>query len=328
VEPAANKTPRKLRRGLLLVAKLALAAALVAWLSRSGRLDFHHLARVHLDGAMLGVIAGQIIVHLLPLLRWSLFLKARNLKLTARQILQIGLISYFAVLILPATGGQDAVRFYYASRIERGRGPDVLATVVLDRFMGLVGLCVLALLSGLLLLSRTGSRAVMEVMGFVAALLVVLAGATVFLLRAKPRRLDALIERSSAISALSRALEAFRGRRALLLASLGVSCLGHLGSCISMYAGFLAVGAPVPFVEVCTITPLVLLTSSVPVTPLGIGVADAAADRLFTLVGSLCGAEVTMLVRAVTATAYLACGLAYIVPLPGSSSASAEVGDG
>ena len=65
MEPAANKTPSKLRRGLLLVAKLALASALVAWLSRSGRLDFHHLARVHLDGAMLGVIAGQIIVHLL-----------------------------------------------------------------------------------------------------------------------------------------------------------------------------------------------------------------------------------------------------------------------
>jgi glycosyltransferase 2 family protein len=328
VERAATKTPSMLRRGLLLAAKLALAAALVTWLWRSGRLDLHNLARVRLDGALLLVIVGQIIVHLVPPLRWSLFLKARDLKLTARQILQIGLISYFAVLILPATGGQEAVRLYYANRIERGRGPDFLATLVLDRFVGLFGLCVLALLSGLLLLIRTGSRAVMEVMGFVAVLLVVLAGVTVFLLRSKPRRLGALIERSAAISALFRSLEAFRGRQGVLLASLGLSCLGHLGSPMSMYFGFLAIGAPVPFVEVCAITPLVLLTSSIPVTPLGIGVADVAADRLFTLIGVLHGAEVTMLVRAVTATAYLACGLAYIVPLPGSSSASAEVGDG
>ena len=327
MEGAANPKPSTLRRGLVLAAKLALAAGLVIWLSRSGRLDFQKLTRVHLDGAMLGVIAGQLIVHFLPLLRWSLLLKAVDLKLTARQIAQIGLISYFAVLFLPATGGQEAVRLYYASRVERGRGHDVLATLVLDRVMGLVGLCVLALSSGLLLLIRTSARAVMDVMGFVAVLLVLFAGAMVFLLRAKPRRLGALIERSPAISALSRSFEAFRGRRGVLFASLVLSCLGHFGSCMSMYFGFIAAGAPVPFVEVCAITPLVLLTSSIPVTPLGIGVADVAADRLFTLVGAVSGAEVTMLVRAVTATAYLACGLAYLVPLPGSPPKAAEAGD-
>jgi glycosyltransferase 2 family protein len=315
-EAAADPDKRRLRRGLLLALKCALAAALVTWLWRSGRLDFRQLARVDLGGAMLGVVAGQVIAILVPMVRWGLLVEARDLKLSLRQITQIGLISYFASLILPAAGGQEAVRLYYARRVKPGRGPDILATLVLDRFVGLVGLCAFALGAGVLLLTRTRSPAVADVVGFAAALLIGLGGVIVFLLRAKPKRLRGLIERSPRVSALFRSLEAFHGQRGVLLISFGLSCIAHVGNCISMFFAFLAIDVPVPFVEVSAISPLVTLTSSVPVTPLGIGVADAVADRLFGMLGTLHGADVTMLVRGVTAVACLACGLAYLVPVP------------
>jgi glycosyltransferase 2 family protein len=319
-EAAADPEKRRLRRGLLLALKCALAAVLVTWLWRTGRLDFRQLARVDLGGPLLGVIAGQIIALAVALLRWGLLLEARELKLSFRQITQIGMISYFAVLILPATGGQEAVRLYYASRAKPGRGPDILATLVLDRFVGLVGLCALALGAGVLLLIRTRSPAVLNVVGFAAALLILLGGVNAFLLRTKPKRLRELIERSAMVSALFRSLEMYQGQRGLLLTSLGLACIAHFGNCVSMFFAFLAIDAPVPFVEVSAISPLVTLTTSLPVTPLGIGVSDVVADRLFSMIGALHGADVTMLVRGVMAVACLACGVAYLVPVPESPS--------
>lgn len=317
-EAAADPEKRRLPRGLLLALKCALAAGLVVWLSRSGRLDFRQLARVDLGGAMFGVMAGQVIALLVALLRWGLLLEARDLKLSFRQITQIGLISYFAILILPATGGQEAVRLYYASRVKPGRGPDILATLVLDRFVGLIGLCALAFGAGALLLTRTRSPVVLNVVGFAAALLLGLGGAIAFLLRAKPKRLRGLIERSAMVSALVRSLEMFQGQRGVLLTSIGLACIAHFGNCISMSFAFMAIDAPVPFIEVTAIAPLVTLTSTLPLTPLGIGVSDLVADGLFGGIGALHGADVTMLVRGVMAVACLACGLAYLVPLPNS----------
>src|SRR5688572_15071220 len=120
---AVQRSGGSLSKWLFLAAKCAIAAGLVAWLWQSGRLDFGQLARVRADGPMLGVLVGQLIVLVVPLFRWALLLRATGLSFTKRQITQIGLISYFAVMILPATGGQEAVRLYYASRVKRGFGP-------------------------------------------------------------------------------------------------------------------------------------------------------------------------------------------------------------
>jgi uncharacterized membrane protein YbhN (UPF0104 family) len=120
--------------------------------------------------------------------------------------------------------------------------------------------------------------------------------------------------------ALVDSLEAFRGDRATLLWSLALAVVAQFGNGLSMYFGFIAVqGAvegTVSLLAATAITPLVTLTTIVPVTPLGIGVADAAAEGLFTLVGAHSGAEVTMLVRAATASACLLSGLAYLLPAP------------
>lgn len=319
---AAQRGSKAVWKALLVTAKCALAAALVYWLWRTGKLDFSRILSVHSASAMLGVFAGQLIVLIVPLFRWALLLRARKLDFTTRQITQIGLTSYFAVLILPSIGGQEAARLYYASRIKRGRGADILATLVLDRFIGLLGLSAIAIGFGLLLVARTRSHAVMNIVALGGAIAVLLSAATAFALFRKPERLQSLIARVSVLAALLRSLEDFRSARAVLATSFALSLLAHFGSCVSMYFGFIAVDAPVGLVEACAITPLVTLTSILPLTPLGIGVADTVAETLFTLVGARSGADVTMLVRAITAVMCLACGVAYVIPLPGADAPS------
>lgn len=317
---------RRLRAGLMLAVKLGVAALLVLWLLRSGRLRLGDIARVHADLDMLGVVLGQVAVLGVPLLRWRRLLLARGIDLGPGRVLHVGLISYFAIMFLPATGGQEAVRLYYATRLRRGRGPEILATLVLDRFVGLIGLSALAAAFCVLLLARYDAPSTRALTGAVVALLVGLAVATAVLIAARPAWLLRLGDRVRPVRALFDALEEFRHRRGLLAEALALSVLAHLASCVSMYFGFRALGAPVSMVEATAITPLVTLTSILPVTPLGIGVADLVAEDLFQRVGVGSGAEATMLVRAVTAVLCLASGIAFLWPVAeGGEGAVKEV---
>jgi hypothetical protein len=304
---------------LFAVFKFGVAAVIVAILWRTGRLDLSRLAKVRVDGALLGVAFGQLVVMSLPLLRWHLLLRARNVDLAGPQILRIGLISYFALLFLPATGGQDAVRVYYANRVVPGRLADLVASVVVDRLSGLLAMCLLALSFGLLLVMSTEGRPAVELLALAAALTACLVVGTGALLWTKPRRLRPLIARFRPIAALVAALEAYRGRPRALVVALGLAYLAQLGNCISMYFAFRAVGAALPALLVFAATPIALLAGMVPLTPLGLGVVESAAEGLFAFMGSPDGAEASVLVRMVTALACLVSGLAFLWPAPAAA---------
>lgn len=310
-----------MRRAGGAVLKVAVAALLVYWLWRSRLLDVALFGHVELDWVLVGVLGGQLLSLGLPLVRWYWLLRARAVGLPPTRAAQIGLISYFAAILLPATGGQDVVRLFYGTRARPGRGADIVATLLLDRVLGLLGLCVVGILAGIAMLVRTGADVVLQVVAIASGLLLLLSATTGFLLRSKPKEFARLIARQPKLAALFSALEAFRGRKGVLLSSLLVSIAAQLGNCVSMYFGFRALGTPVNLLEAAALTPLVTLTTVVPATPLSIGVSDAAAEGLFALVGAATGAEVTMLVRAATALGCLAGGLAYLMPAPKAPAA-------
>jgi uncharacterized membrane protein YbhN (UPF0104 family) len=74
----------------------------------------------------------------------------------------------------------------------------------------------------------------------------------------------------------------------MTVASFGIAAR-LLGATISWDATFLA-------------GPLIVLANCLPLTPGGIGMAEAASSGLFASVGTLCGAEMMLLVRLCTAT--------------------------
>jgi uncharacterized membrane protein YbhN (UPF0104 family) len=63
--------------------------------------------------------------------------------------------------------------------------------------------------------------------------------------------------------------------------------------------------------------PLVILSSLIPLTPLGIGVTDGAAAELFARAAMPGGAAVTMLLRAVFVVICLGCGVALLKTVNG-----------
>lgn len=316
-------TARARRRRLWIGAlKFAVATGLVWILWRTGRLDVARLARVRVDGALFGVVIGQIIVMAVPLARWHVLLRARDIGLPPREVVRIGLISYFALLVLPATGGPEIVRVYYASRCVRGRTADLVASVIVDRVSGLLAMCLLGMVFGAtLLLGNSGGHAG-ELVLLAAVCSTALAVVGAGLLWTKPRWAQPLLGRFAPIASLVGSLEAYRSQPRALLMSLALSCVSQLGNCISMYYAFHGVNAPLPMNLVFAATPLFLLAGLVPLTPLGLGVVEGAAEGLFAFMGSPDGAEASMLMRLVTAFACLASGFAFLLPEPAPAEAA------
>jgi uncharacterized membrane protein YbhN (UPF0104 family) len=328
-EATTGGKPSRIRRAhVVLAMKLVVAAFLVWWLARSGLLDVKRLEGVRLGLDLVGVGAGLALSMGIPLARWHLLLRARGVGLSLGTTAQIGLIGYFATIVLPATGGQDLVRVVYASRGRTERAPDVLATVLLDRFTGLLGIAVLGVTAGAAL--RVGATTTLADEALTTRLVVVSAalasglGAVTVLAVSRPPFVGRLGARVKKVDQLLTSFASFQRHRGALGWSLALAVVAQLGNCIAYYFALRAFDAPVSLLGAMAVTPLVTLSSIIPVTPLGIGVMDATAEQLFHVAGSSAGAEATMLVRAVLAAFSLVSGLAYLWPMVGPARASAE----
>lgn len=80
----------------------------------------------------------------LQIARWYLLVRAVDLPFTKRNAVRLGLVGYFYNSFLPGAIGGDLVKAYFLARDHPARRPVAVATVVIDRLLGLFGLVLLA----------------------------------------------------------------------------------------------------------------------------------------------------------------------------------------
>ncbi|CAN5488797.1 hypothetical protein BH11PLA2_BH11PLA2_33760 [soil metagenome] len=88
------------------------------------------------------------IVVSLQFYRWYLLVNAVDLPFTKRNALRLGLVGYFYNIFLPGAIGGDLVKAIYIAGDNPTRKPVAVATVMIDRLLGLFGLVMLASLVG------------------------------------------------------------------------------------------------------------------------------------------------------------------------------------
>jgi uncharacterized protein (TIRG00374 family) len=84
---------------------------------------------------------------LLTFLRWYILVRAQDLPFTVFNALRLGLIGFFLNTFLPGSVGGDIIKAAFLAR-EQSRRTVAVATVIIDRFVGLWGLCWLVALLG------------------------------------------------------------------------------------------------------------------------------------------------------------------------------------
>lgn len=201
---------------------------------------------------------------------------------TARVVMRVFFVSTFVGTFLPASVGGDAVRAYGLSK-EGVRGVDAVASVLMDRLLGVVSILMVAVAGAFLARGLIDIRALFPAL----ALLTVLCAAAltvVFSPRAAvgAARVLARLPRGRAtgerlVAAIQRYASFHLSMTNVLLCSIAVQVLRVLQT----YCLGLALGLAVPLGVYFALVPIILLIVLMPITINGIGTTQAGFVWLF-----------------------------------------------
>jgi uncharacterized protein (TIRG00374 family) len=202
--------------------------------------------------------------------RWIILLRARGTAISARRAASIYLVSSFVGGYTALAG--DAARAYSLSRTTT-QGSEAVASVAVDRMLGLLSILVIALLG----IAVAGARMAENTGAVFAAVAIVLVAGTTAVLFAD-RWIRMVVPAAWHTSALggrilrvSDALGAYRGHRAAILSvsllSIGVQLLRVLQA----YLLGVAIGIDVPFSYYLLFMPPGLIALMMPISLAGFG---------------------------------------------------------
>lgn len=263
------------RAGRSTLIRLVITAAILAYLAT--RLDMADAARAvaairrpHL----LAVLALVAIDRAVMVLRWILLLRASGIAITSRAATRLFLVSSFVGSFLPAGVGADAARAYGLAR-EATTGSEALASVAVDRLLGVLSLVVMGAV-GLVAWAPNGRgdwRIEVAVI-VIAGACVAVFWADLWLRWAVPaKRHEGSVTRR--VLRLSDAVSRYRSRRGVLVHVMAWSFAVQLLRIAQAYILALGLGMTVPFSYFLLFMPIGLLLLLLPISISGFGLPQA-----------------------------------------------------
>jgi uncharacterized protein (TIRG00374 family) len=288
-----------LRQLLSLGLRLGLAAAVMVYL-------FRKMGVANL-GNSLRAVAGQWpwllaagLLALPPLLlcmaRWKTILDAQGMRLPWIKVTAIFFIGlFFNSFMIGPTGG-DVIKAFYTTRETHHKKTEAVATIFIDRIIGLLTLALIVLVLVLarwdFFMAHPVSRA-FAIPALAACAILLGGGALAFgihLFEAFPwlKRWNHVKGVATVVNTAERAYNAFficrrhpRLLLTLLLQSLALQLLFvGVAWCIGR-----ALSLDAPFLAYLTFVPLIGVISGIPVTPGGLGLREGASVHLWGLLG-------------------------------------------
>ena len=322
------------RRRALSAAKLVLAVALLVWLARSGRLDVRAFAR--LDGRALGWIALAALLQVALIVtmaaRWKMWLQVfpsgdgSQPKLSWHETLIVTARGTCVGAWTPAGLGLDGIRAAHALRRFRDTAShDTTSNDDAPENAGQAGGIggLKSLLCGEESVGQVARAvALASLLDRVVALAVLAAMCAPFLASCLGLPLGAVAALGALILALVLALARARittsgrfSRWKEAAKATAWTALTHSANILAMGAIFQALAPGLGAVGALRLTfevgPIIILSSALPLTPLGLGVADATGEALLARHGLDCGGEAVMLARALWLGVCLLSGAAF-----------------
>lgn len=232
----------------------------------------------------------------LAYLRWYWLVRAGGLAFSVKDALRLGMIGTFFNLVVPGAVGGDFVKAAYLAR-EHDRKERAVASIVIDRIVGLIGLFVLAVAVGLWSWPSLGK----DVRGVVVAASITLAVSILvlglcFLVRPDGPLSRRLAHRPKAvrrIAELGEAGQAYRRRPGAVVLACMLAAVTHLGNVAAFHLVSLAMfpGREVPsLAQELMIVPLVLFSTAIPLPFGALGASEGVSGMLFRSVGFRGGA--------------------------------------
>lgn len=282
----------KLRRRLRTAAMFALSAAIISYL----------LYRLHNEAAfqqfqnqpklwgrfVLGGILSALGL-LISIVRWYFLVRALNLPFRVRDALRLGMLGNLLNFVSLGNVGGDLFKAIFIAREQPGRRAEAVASVFVDRIIGLYGLFIVA--SCVILATRLWNSPLAEVkmvtkatlactvIGGVGLVMVLIPG---FTQGAFSEMLSSLPKVGPTIGKLILAVRMYSRRLPVLLWSIAVSTVVH--ALIAAAVFLCATGMPgesPTLSEHLVIVPIANVAGAVPIVPMGLGPFEGTVEFLY-----------------------------------------------
>lgn len=287
---------------LFTLLRLAIAAAMLWYLSQAGSIDWQSFIGLAKQWPYtLAAIGLFIISTLIQSERLRILINTHQLDLTYFAAVKLTFIGVFFSTYLPGATGGDLVKIYYASKGNPGVRAEVITIMVLDRFIGLFSLLTLPLLLAPFFIELITAHQVLQAILAVSA--AISSGIIIFTIigakfeLADNRLLNWIENKFSFGSLLVRMLHTihyYRNNIGVIFKALFYSYTLQLlmvGVALAIAQATNALGADL---KMLFLIPMGYFANSVPITPGGLGVGEAAMESLF-LMGGLTGGAETIL---------------------------------
>ncbi len=243
--------------------------------------------RWDLLAAALGVTLAAVLIIIV---RWHLLVRALDIPLRLRDTLRLGLLGYMLNFVSLGAVGGDFFKSIFVARETHGHRTEAVATIVIDRLIGLYGVFILATVA----IVATGSFAaetkesvwVLYRATFIATAVMTAGFHLVLLPHALWDRLATAVGKTPKVGAicarLLRAAQMYRRRFGVLYVALGMTLVAQGMLAVAFYfvsAGLLAEHPTLAAHMV--IVPLATVAGVLPLPMNGLGAMEAVVEFLY-----------------------------------------------
>lgn len=276
--PIGGRTgrPRRLAFWLKLLLTLAILGMIFMNVDWAGGRE--RLARANM-WFLLAAFATLTLSILLAALRWSVIARLHGVALQPGNAVRLTFAAQFIGQVLPSTLGTDAVRSWLAARLGFPVFA-VVASVVVDRMCGLVGLALLILIGLPRLLALSGVGGDMAV-ALAASVVAAAAGmVALFLLLGRVRVRGVAGRVCDVLGRSARTIASIKG-----MWSVASSVVIHAFVVVSVVLIARSVGLPLGLIDGIATVPAAMLVAVIPITINGWGLREGAMITALGLVG-------------------------------------------
>jgi len=313
-----------MKKLLIMLLKMLLVGSILVYLVQSGRLNFEKLMLFKDAPEILAMMIGVLVLVVVPMatFRWWLLLRAIGVQVKPKQIFILTWIGNFFNTTLPGAVTGDVVKGYYVIKAQQEEGRTrAFMTLLIDRFVGLFGLIVMAFLALVFNLELILSQ---ERLHSLAWMITILFGGTVlfYTITLFPfkegrdpfiRFFQRLPAKKISLKVYS-AFKSYQHQKTTLLLTLLLAIGIHTLIALLFFQVANLMG--IEDMELATqffLMPIGLITVAIPLAPGGIGIGHAAFESLYQLVGYSGGADIFNLFIIVQLGVFLLGGIPYFL---------------
>lgn len=282
----------RLKHLLIVVAKISLAAAILGYLlvQVQRQAGFSRLVNEPKVWPLLAVgLLCTAAAITFTFVRWHVLLSALGLEFRLRDTLRLGALGFALNFVSLGSIGGDLFKAIFAAKDSPGRRTEAVATVVVDRLVGVSMMLTLATVASFFVDWSAAPRAIQVLVQAirVATLGLVVGVALILAVPAlSGERIRGWIGAVPLIGPTSARLigtvSSYRSEKSRVIKACSISLVSNALFILSFY--FVAQGLPVKSPSLAqhfVIVPSANLAGAIPATPSGLGTMELAVDRLY-----------------------------------------------